>query len=126
MKTDLQVLRPVSRNRCHFYTTGATNYNGTLVIETDDPIDSTKEVSLLGRGVINACPQARATQDTFAVVPLDTILLDGTPSIDQDGPNNLPVEYQWVITSRPEGSSALPVESFFDASQPSSGGRPDD
>ena len=36
------------------------------------------------------------------------------------------MEYQWVITSRPEGSSSLPVESFFDASQPSSGGRPDD
>lgn len=101
-------------------------HNGTLVIETDDPQFPEREVSILGRGVINACPQARAVQENFAVVPLDTILLDGTPSIDQDGPDNLPVEYQWVITSRPEGSSSLPVEAFFDASQPSSGGRPDD
>ena len=101
-------------------------HNGTLVIETNDPQFPEREVSLLGRGVVNACPQARAVQETFSVVPLDTVLLDGTPSIDQDGPDNVPVEYQWVITNRPEGSTSIPVESFFDPSQPSSGGRPDD
>lgn len=101
-------------------------HNGTLIIETNDPQFPEREVSLLGRGVINACPQARAVQETFSVVPLDTVLLDGSPSIDQDGPDNVPVEYQWVITNRPEGSSSIPVESFFDPSQPSNGGRPDD
>ena len=101
-------------------------HNGTLIIESNDPFSPSREVSLLGRGVLNACPQARAAADDFDVLPLDVVVLDGTPSIDQDGPNSRPVEYEWVITSRPEGSVSQPSESFFDAAQPANGGPEDD
>ena len=43
-------------------------HNGTLLIETTDPQFPEVEVGLLGRGVINSCPQARAVQETFDVV----------------------------------------------------------
>ena len=101
-------------------------YNGKLIIESDDPVVPRREVSLLGRGELNACPQARATQDEYNVVPLDVVTLDGSPSIDQDGPGNAPVGYEWVIVSSPEGSLSAPVERFADAGQPANGGQPDD
>ncbi len=101
-------------------------HNGTLVIESSDPVTPSREVSLLGRGVLNACPQARAAVDAFDVKPLDSVVLDGDPSIDQDGPNNRPVDYEWVVTSRPEGSFAQPRESFFDGANPANGGPEDD
>ncbi len=101
-------------------------YNGAIIIESNDVVNPRRRVSLLGRGVLNACPQARSAQEEFNVVPLDTVVLDGSPSIDQDGPNNKPVEYEWVITSRPEGSTAQPVEAFIDPANPSLGGPADD
>ena len=101
-------------------------YNATLVLRSNDPVTPERRVSLLGRGAENICPQARAAQDEFYVLPLDTIVLDGTLSVDQDGPNNLPVEYEWVVTSRPEGSISQPVERFTNPQQPSEGGRADD
>jgi hypothetical protein len=101
-------------------------YNGTLLIESTDPVNPIREVSLLGRGVLNACPQARAAQDEFNVVPLDVVTLDGGPSIDQDGPDNRPVEYQWVVVDRPERSVSQPVEDFFRNDAPADGGRQDD
>ena len=118
-------------------------HNGTLIVESTDPTGEAinpgctgdegdpcwyrSEVSLLGRGVLNACPQALATQDEFNVVPLDVVVLDGSPSIDQDGrPDPRPVRYEWVITSRPEGSTSQPRESFFDPAQPANDGPEDD
>jgi hypothetical protein len=101
-------------------------HNGTLIIRSNDPVTPIREVSLLGRGVLNACPQARAAQEEFYVVPLDVVTLDGSPSIDQDGPNNRPVNYEWVITNRPEHSISQPHESFFDPAQPANGGINDD
>lgn len=101
-------------------------YNGTLIVESTDPVNPRRRVSLLGRGVLNACPQARSVQDEFNVVPLDVVVLDGSASVDQDGPNNRPVQYEWVITSRPEGSVAQPTEMFHDNAQPANGGIPDD
>jgi hypothetical protein len=117
-------------------------HNGTLIVESTDPTGEAvnpgcagnemdpcwyrTEVSLLGRGVLNACPQARAVQEEFNVVPLDVVVLDGSPSIDQDGPNNRPVRYEWVITSRPDGSTSQPRESFFDPAQPANDGPDDD
>ena len=100
-------------------------YGGSVVIETNDPVNPTQVVSLLGRGQQNACPQARVAREEFAVVPLDTVLLDATPSIDPDGPNRRPVLYEWVITSRPAGSTSQPQESLFPES-PADGGIPDD
>jgi|GEM_PF-694250 len=101
-------------------------YNATLVLVSNDPVAPERRVSLLGRGAENICPQARASQDEYYVLPLDTIVLDGTLSVDQDGPNNLPEEYEWVITARPEGSVSQPVERFTNPQQPSEGGRADD
>lgn len=100
-------------------------YNGKLVLVSNDPVTPSREISLLGRGVLNACPQARAVQDEFQVVPLDVVTLDGSISIDQDGPNNQPVEYEWVIISSPEGSLSTPVERFFNNQQPANGGEAD-
>ena len=76
--------------------------------------------------MLNACPQARAAQEEFYVVPLDVVTLDGSPSIDQDGPNNRPVSYEWIITNRPDHSISQPHESFFDPAQPPNGGTDDD
>ena len=101
-------------------------HNGTLVIKSTDPVTPTREISLLGRGVENACPQARATIQEVTVRPLDTVKLDGSPSIDQDGPENKPIQYTWVITERPMGSVSQPVESYFNPADPASGGPADD
>ena len=70
--------------------------------------------------------KARVAQEEFSVVPLDVVVLDGSPSIDQDGPNSQPVEYEWVVTGRPDGSTSQPRESFFDPAQPANDGPEDD
>lgn len=115
-------------------------YNAVLAIVSNDPtgdpvvheaggeqIDAyLKKVGLLGRGVVNACPQARATQDEFYVRPLDVVELDGSPSIDQDGPGNKPVEYEWVMIDSPQGSAATVVEDFPNPADPGAGGLDDD
>ena len=89
-------------------------YHGKLFIHTNDPSAEIKTVSLLGRGVLNACPQARANPEEFYVPPLEIIVLDGTASVDPDGPDNRPISYEWVITERPEGSTQQPVERILD------------
>lgn len=121
-----QGVRPSSELSISFEPREQKIYNATLVILSDDPVSPELRVSILGRGTENICPQARAAQDEFYVLPLDTVILDGSPSIDQDGPDNLPVEYEWVMTSRPEGSLSQPVESFNDRQQPADGGLSDD
>jgi hypothetical protein len=121
-----QGLRPSEELTLSFSPREEKIYNATLVIVSDDPVMPERRVSILGRGTANICPQARSVQDEFYVLPLDTIVLDGTPSVDQDGPNNLPVGYEWVITSRPQGSVSQLVERFDNPQQPADGGRPDD
>ena len=101
-------------------------YNGRLLIETNDPVTPIREVELLGRGVTNACPQPRVTVEEHFVEPLDVVLLDGSPSVDSDGPDNKPVSYRWVVISRPDGSISPVVEDFFNPGEPDSGGFPDD
>ena len=95
-------------------------YNGKVLLYSNDPLTPVKTVSLLGRGVLNACPQARATPEEFFVAPLDIVTLDGSASVDQDGPGNRPVEYEWVVTSRPDGSLSQPRERL-DPGDPNSG-----
>lgn len=101
-------------------------YNGKVIIESTDPVNPRREVNLLGRGLLNACPQARATQDEYHIRPLDVVVLDGSLSIDQDGPNNAPVAYEWVLISSPAGSMSYPVERFYDPASPLNGGTQDD
>lgn len=121
-----QGLRPSEEVTLSFSPREEKIYNATLVIISDDPVMPERRVSILGRGTANICPQARAVEDEFYVLPLDTIVLDGSPSVDQDGPDNLPVAYEWVITSRPQGSVSQLVERFDNPQQPADGGRPDD
>lgn len=123
---DPQGIRPSDTLPIAFSPREQRIYNATLVLVSNDPVTPARRVNLLGRGAENICPQARAAQDEFYVLPLDTIVLDGSLSVDQDGPNNLPVEYEWVITARPEGSVSQPVERFTNPQQPSEGGRADD
>lgn len=124
--TDPSTAPPSRGFRVQFTPREQRIYNGRLIIESNDPVTPRREVSLLGRGVLNACPQARATQDEFYVVPLDVVTLDGAASIDQDGPNNRPVQYEWVVVSRPDGSVSQPLESFFNNASPADGGLDDD
>ena len=121
-----QGLRPNEQITLSFLPREEKIYNATLVIQSNDPVIPERRVSILGRGTANICPQARAAQDEFYVLPLDTIVLDGGPSVDQDGPDNLPIAYEWVITSRPQGSVSQLVERFDDPLQPADGGLPDD
>jgi hypothetical protein len=123
---DEQGIRPSRNISISFTPEDPLIYNATLVIVSNDPIQPERRISILGRGTENICPQARAIEDEFYVLPLDTIELDGSPSVDQDGPNNLPVEYEWVITSRPAGSVSQILERFDNPQQPADGGRPDD
>lgn len=101
-------------------------YEGTLIIESNDPINPTLEVPLTGRGSVNACPVAAVAESDLNVQPLDIVVLDAGPSTDSDGPGGLPVSYEWVITSRPAGSTAQPVERFSNPLRPADGGPADD
>lgn len=101
-------------------------YEGTLIIESNDPISPVLEVPLTGRGSINACPEAAVAEPMLNVQPLDIVTLDASPSVDADGPGGLPVSYEWVITQRPLGSTAQPVERFANPLRPADGGPADD
>lgn len=101
-------------------------HEGWLLIVSNALDEPSYRVSLLGRGVENACPVAQVTQEEYAVVPLDRVTLDGTPSVDSDGPNGQPVEYEWVMLDSPDGSTSQPFERFFDNQQPANGGEQDD
>lgn len=102
--------RPSRGIRVDFEPRDARVHQGTVLIESNDPLAPVREVRLLGRGVLNACPQARVTHDYYSVRPDDVVVLDGSPSVDPDGPDNRPVAYEWVVTGRPEGSVAQPLE----------------
>ena len=101
-------------------------YEGWVNVRTNDPINEVVTIPLNGRGMINVCPVPEAVNTEFNVLPLDIITLDGTPSVDEDGPNRRPAEYRWTITSRPQDSSAEVVENFFDRGRPADGGPADD
>ena len=83
------------------------------------------DVPLLGRGTQNECPTAVVGEDEFIVRPLEVINLDGSPSVDMDGPDGRPVRYEWVVVQRPEGSTAQPVERLADPFRPAEGGPAD-
>ena len=102
-------------------------YGGTLIIESNDPVRSKIEVPIVGRGTINECPVADTGRDEpLHVLPLDIITLDGRNSTDPDGPDGRPARYEWTVTSRPDGSTAQPVERFLNPARPADGGAMDD
>ena len=109
-----------------FNPTAEEVYEGLLIIESSDPTKEVLEIPILGLGSVNACPSAAVTQSDYEALPLDMITLDGSASVDADGPNGVPVEYEWVVVQRPEGSTAQPVESFANPLRPADGGPQDD
>ena len=54
------------------------------------------------------------------------VTLDGSSSVDVDGADGLPIEYEWIVISSPEGSVSQPLESFDDPQVPENGGQYDD
>lgn len=118
---------PPSENAVVAFTPEDTAaYGGKLIIESNDPLRPLIEVPVTGRGTLNDCPVAAVAEDDFHVLPLDIIELDGSLSTDADGPNGRPVRYNWVVTSRPDGSTAEPVESFRNPADPANTGVADD
>ena len=100
-------------------------YQGSITVTSNDPNRPSIEVPMRGRGSVNECPNAAVVQDEMTVRPLDVITLDGSRSTDPDGPMGLPVQYEWVVTQRPEGSTAVPVERLSNAMRPAAGGPAD-
>ncbi len=97
--------------------------NGLLSIESDDPATPLLEIPLEGRGVDNACPTAVAEARTgttsfgnsLMALPLDTVELRGSNSVDSDGSI---ASYEWTFVQRPNGSTArlLPSATTADPS----------
>ncbi|MFP4598444.1 MAG: choice-of-anchor D domain-containing protein [Persicimonas sp.] len=88
-----------------------TDYNGELLIESNDPANREKTVPITGDGSDNACPEAVAKAalqgssprgDTIETIPLNTVEFDGSDSNDPDGSID---RYEWTILSRPNGST---------------------
>ncbi len=80
----------------------STGDSGTYAITSDDPLQETVEIKLIGNGgggddypvaLIDPCPAV--------VAPLDTVNLDGTGSTDPDG---LPLDYRFTLLDKPDGS----------------------
>jgi hypothetical protein len=119
-------VRPSRSFTVNFSPTDAEVYEGTMIIASNDPANPELRIPVLGRGTVNACPEAVVTTSSLNVLPLEIITLDGSNSVDVDGPNGMPVSYGWVVVSRPEGSTAQPVERFFNPLRPADGGEADD
>jgi hypothetical protein len=100
-------------------------HQATLTILSDDPLQPERALSLIGLGLIDPCPSAEVVQADFTVEPLEVITLDASLSTSSEGgPEGL--RYQWVVLSRPQGSTSQPVESFFNPGSPANGGPADD
>ena len=98
--------------------------NSRLVIEAQDA--PTQEIRLVGRAQQNACPVAVFPPEPIIAEVGEAVVLDGSASLDPDGPDGRPVEWEWVVVGQPEGSTAQPVEALFDADNPINGGPADD
>ncbi len=97
--------------------------NGTLLIEAGALVLG---VPLLARGLGAQCPVAIVPADELRAEVGDAVVLDGSGSIDRDGPGGRPLSWQWVVVGRPNGSTATPVERLHDPAQPDGGGLDDD
>jgi hypothetical protein len=108
-----------------FTPEAAELYQGTLTVSGNDPQNPTVEVPLRGLGAFNDCPTAVVTENELIVRPLDVVSLDGSNSTDPDGPEGRPVEYEWIVVERPDGSTAEPVERLTNPLRPAEGGPAD-
>ena len=99
---------------------------GLLVIQTNDPDQPFIEVDLIGQLIVNECPVAQTNALPSSVTFGEVITLDATASVDPDGPDGLPVHYEWTLVNRPENSSSIIVEEYLNTNLPQEGGTPDD
>ena len=116
---------PSSSFNVTFTPTDAEVYEGTLIVESNDALRPVIEIPIIGRGSLNACPVAAVRESELQVLPLEIITLDGTASVDADGPGGVPVAYEWTVVQRPAGSTAQPVERFSNPLRPADGGPAD-
>ncbi len=86
--------------------------NGELTVRSNDPAKATLKVPIVGKGTTNVCPQAIGQarlsdspqyRQQIATIPLKTVLLDGTQSVDANGSI---ASYEWTIIQRPPNSTA--------------------
>jgi len=84
------------------------------------------QVPVTARGVGRQCPVAQAGEGEHRVQHLDIVHLDGSPSVDADGPDGRPIAWRWTVIARPDGSVAQVQEGYFDPAQPANGGLDDD
>lgn len=86
--------------------------NGELTVRSNDPAKANLKVPIVGKGTNNVCPQAIAQarlsdspqyRQEIATIPLKTIQLDGTQSVDANGRI---ASYEWTIIQRPPNSTA--------------------
>lgn len=99
-------------------------HQATLSILSDDPYQAQREVRLMGLGLIDPCPRPAVIEEERVVEPLQVVTLDASPSTSSEG-GAQGLRYQWVVLSRPPGSSSQPVESLYNPSSPADGGPPD-
>jgi hypothetical protein len=114
--------RPTHTIALSFHPEAEAAYGGALIIESDDAANPIIEVPILGRGTTNACPVPAVAPAVFHVLPRDIVALDASASTDPDGSIT---EYTWIIIDAPDGSTAEPVENYFNPARPQDGGRPD-
>ncbi len=85
----------------------------TIEVFSNDPVTPAQEIVMLARGAVGACPQASAVgsvkgsgtagRPSVGAAPLDYIVLDGTPSTDEDGSLPLdPNNWEWEVLSAPQ------------------------
>lgn len=96
---------------------------GTLHVDADG---AALRIPLTARSRAGSCPVAQAAASELRAEAQDVVVLDGSSSVDPDGPDGRPIHYQWTVIARPEGSTAQLVESYADPADPSRGGRDDD
>lgn len=94
----------------------------TIVVASNDPVQPELELDLTARGAEGVCPTAvgLATvrgvggqpRPSLTAVPLQSIILDASQSIDEDGEI---ASYTWAILERPPGTNVTlgPTQSDF-------------
>ncbi len=86
-----------------YVPTDTNGDNGTVVITSDDPDESSVTVTLLGNGGGNYEYPTAVIDAPDSAPPRTTVTLDGRGSSD---PNGLtPLVYHWALESIPEGSA---------------------
>jgi hypothetical protein len=88
-----------------------TGPRGTLVIEADDPFQPMTEVSLTAELNQSPVADAGADQDVGA---LEVATLDGSQSTDPDGAIDLPLDFDWTLVRKPEGSETAIIDGETD------------